>query len=108
MAAMAMQRAVEAMTDLATSIGRPSSAVAHRLAEAIGVSIVDNVTAFLSGMNRPGDIAKALEAGKPFGVEVNELSGNALKQIAKGLGENGGSVFVDSGAFTLFLSLIHI
>lgn len=107
MAAMAMRVALEAMTDLATSIGRPSSATAHRLANAIGVAIQDNVTAFLSGMNRPGDIAKALEAGKPFGVEVNELSGNALKQIAKGLGEKGGSVFVDSGAFTLFTAAMR-
>jgi hypothetical protein len=56
---------------------------------------------FASGMTRPVDMAGAIEAAHPFGVDVGLLSTRARKGVIRAV-TAGVPVFADSGAFRLF------
>lgn len=56
---------------------------------------------FASGTNRSADIAGAIEAGIPFGVDVGLISREQIEDLAAAAAD-GVPIFVDSGAFRLF------
>lgn len=57
---------------------------------------------FRSGMSRRSDLRGALDAGLPIGVVATEMSTAAQLMSLPRYLDNGGYVFVDSGAFTEF------
>ena len=57
---------------------------------------------FLSGMSRTKDLLKAATAEKPLGVDIGQLSGPGITQLARAIVQQDAKVFVDSGAFSLF------
>jgi len=59
---------------------------------------------FRSGMSRLNDFHGAADACVPLGVVVGELSTNLLLMGIPRYLDKGGSVFVDSGAFSAFIS----
>jgi hypothetical protein len=57
---------------------------------------------FSSGMSRRADFAPALAANHSIGIDVQEMSANAIAQLAVAMASSTASVFVDSGAFGHF------
>lgn len=61
-----------------------------------------NPLSFSSGMSRAGDFEPALAANHSIGIDITEMSSNAMKRLAAALATSTASVFVDSGAFGHF------
>lgn len=64
----------------------------------------DKPLKFISGMSRTKDFTQVIEAGKNVGITINELSDPGIDAIAAALAKGKGWVFVDTGAFTLFMA----
>ena len=65
--------------------------------------VVSGLTVYASGLSRAADFEAALAKGANVGVDIGELSGNAIERLAAALVKNPDSfLFVDSGAFSLF------
>lgn len=60
------------------------------------------VRRFASGMSRAKDFNAAVHADHGVGVEVGQLSDQAMRELAKRAVENHAQLFVDSGAFSVF------
>jgi hypothetical protein len=64
---------------------------------------VDHPLIFSSGMSRRGDYLPALAANHSIGIDIGEMSANAIAELAGALAAAPGAhLFVDSGAFSLF------
>jgi hypothetical protein len=59
---------------------------------------------FRSGMSRANDFRGASDAGVPIGVVAGEISGQQMVMSIPRYLSSGGAVFVDSGAFSAFLT----
>jgi hypothetical protein len=57
---------------------------------------------FSSGMSRRGDFVPALRANHSIGIDIGEMSPNAMRELAAEMANSSASVFVDSGAFGHF------
>jgi len=55
-----------------------------------------------SGMSRPTDFETLLAENGHVGVDIGQLSDAAIDRLAVALGNSTGTVFVDSGAFSIF------
>lgn len=69
--------------------------------------LIAKLRRYASGMSRVGDIAAGVHGtagtGKlGVGVDIGELSMNAIDKIGRAVAHQGADVFVDSGAFSLF------
>lgn len=69
--------------------------------EAVQESLTTVRHVFASGMTRPVDMAGAIEAAHPFGVDVGLLSAHGRAGVTRAVTAHV-PVFVDSGAFRLF------
>lgn len=88
------------------------TAAAHSVSASPGLAVPEGQPAvqeslttvrhvFASGMTRPVDMAGAIEAAHPFGVDVGTLSPTGRAGVIRAVRANV-PVFVDSGAFRLF------
>lgn len=57
---------------------------------------------FSSGMSRRGDFEPALAAHHSIGIDIQEMSANAITRLAACLVKSSAEVFIDSGAFGNF------
>jgi N12 class adenine-specific DNA methylase len=65
----------------------------------------DQPLRFISGMSAPGDFTRLFSNGKNVGISVRELSKSSIPKIAQQLAAAPGAyLFVDSGAFSVFMS----
>lgn len=64
--------------------------------------LAERVTRFASGLSRAKDFEAAGHGGHPVGVDVGQLSDQAMDSLADMIVRRGAEVFVDSGAYSLF------
>lgn len=64
--------------------------------------IVEGVTSYRSGASGPADMLGYHQAGVPYGVAVDQLSGAGTQQLVEQV-EAGDQVFIDSGEFPNFM-----
>jgi hypothetical protein len=92
---------VEAPPELFAPEDMPDHAERKEFADRVA-ALNDRVQRFASGMSRVRDFSAAVHAGHGVGVEVNQLSDNAMRELAQQVVNNNAEVFIDSGAFGLF------
>lgn len=63
----------------------------------------ERLVRFASGLSREKDFSVAAWAGHPIGVEVGELSAASMAGLARAVVDHGSALFVDSGAFGVFM-----
>lgn len=63
----------------------------------------ERLVRFASGLSREKDFSVAAWAGHAIGVEVGELSPSAMVGLARAVVDHGAALFVDSGAFGVFM-----
>lgn len=63
----------------------------------------ERMVRFASGLSRINDFSVAAWAGHAIGVEVGELSEAAMRALARVVVDYGTPIFVDSGAFGVFM-----
>lgn len=98
----AVAAASAGQTMVAHAVCLPSPALpAAAPQEAVQESLTTVRHVFASGMTRPVDMAGAIEAAHPFGVDVGLLSARGRAGVTRAVTADV-PVFVDSGAFRLF------
>ncbi len=90
-----------------TALTQPPAHTLDDNPEPIQESLTTVRCVFASGMSRPVDMAGAIRAGQPFGVDVGLLSAQGRAGVVRAV-RSGVGVFIDSGAFRIFKSNLDL